>query len=353
MSAKVLVPLLLLFATGALAQGFAGLGTESEGFSQPAAGHVLAFPEDHGAHPDFRIEWWYLTANLEDSDGVQYGLQWTLFRSALRPKAGDGWSSSQGFMAHAAVTTPERHFSAERFARGGIGQAGVATLPFSAWIDDWQMSGIAAPGKDALSALEVTARGADFSYDIKLEASGPLILHGDNGYSVKSSSGQASHYYSQPFYSVSGTLQLPSGPVAVTGQAWLDREWSSQPLDPDQTGWDWLSMHFDDGSKLMGFRLRSRSADAYTSATWIEPDGKTTAYGDGALRMIPGETTRVAGRDVPTSWQVQLAERDLDIAVTALNPESWMETLVPYWEGPVLATGSHAGRGYLEMTGYE
>ena len=353
MSVRLLVLMFVTIATGALAQGFAGLGTDSEGFSNPKQGHILVFPDDHGPHPDFRIEWWYLTANLQDDDGTQYGLQWTLFRSALKPKTGEGWSSLQSFMGHAAVTTPDAHFSAERFARGGIGQAGVEAEPFSAWIDDWRMTGTAGPAEDALAALEVAARGPDFSYDIRLEAEGPLVLHGDKGFSLKSASGQASHYYSQPFYSVAGTLRLPSGPVAVSGQAWLDREWSSQPLDPDQTGWDWLSLHFDDGAKLMGFRLRSRSADAYTSATWIEPDGKTTTYGDGALRMIPGATSQVADRDIPTTWRLQLGEQDLDIEVTAHNPQSWMNTLVPYWEGPVAATGTHSGRGYLEMTGYE
>lgn len=353
MSARFLALLIVLIAGSALAQGFAGLGTQSDGFSVPEPGQDLVFPEDHGAHPAFRIEWWYLTANLTDGNGTDLGLQWTLFRSALRPEAGDGWSASQAWMAHAAVTTEDRHFSTELFARGGIGQAGVTATPFAAWIDDWRMTSRTAAGEDPLSALHVTARGIDFSYDIDLKASGPLVLHGDNGFSVKSASGQASYYYSQPFYRVTGTVHLPSGPVEVSGQAWLDREWSSQPLDPDQTGWDWLSLHFDDGSKLMGFRLRSRSANAYTSATWIDPDGKTTAYGDGALRMTPVGTHEVAGRTVPVEWRLQLAARGLDITINAINPDSWMDTLVSYWEGPVTAEGSNRGRGYLEMTGYE
>ncbi|WP_419906077.1 lipocalin-like domain-containing protein [Hoeflea sp.] len=353
MSVRIIVLLLVMMSYGAWAQGFAGLGTDAEGFSVPEPGQELVFPDDHGPHPDFRIEWWYLTANLKDGKGADFGLQWTLFRSALRPMADTGWTAPQSWMGHAAVTTKDRHFSTERFARGGIGQAGVDTAPFSAWIDDWQMKSQAAPDEDPLASLRVFARGQDFSYKLALDASGPLVLHGDNGLSVKSASGQASYYYSQPFYQVTGTIVLPSGRFEVSGEAWLDREWSSQPLDPDQTGWDWLSLHFDDGAKLMGFRLRSRSADAYTSATWIDPDGRATAYGDGALKMTPGGTQKVAGRDVPVEWRLQLAERDLDVTVEAVNPQSWMETLVAYWEGPVRAGGSHSGRGYLEMTGYE
>jgi predicted secreted hydrolase len=185
---------------------------------------------------------------------------------------------------------------------------------------------------------------------VTLIASGPLVLHGAAGFSVKSGGGQASHYYSQPFYEVAGRLTLPGGAVSVTGNAWLDREWSSQPLSADQTGWDWFSLSFDGGEKLMGFRLRG--TPDFTAATWIAPDGATTPYPDGAFACAPLDSARVEGRDVPVVWQVRLPDRGLDAIVTALNPGAWMATTVPYWEGPVTIAGSHAGAGYLEMTGY-
>ncbi|MCK0151122.1 iron ABC transporter permease [Marivita sp. S6314] len=346
MIARVLV-LLMLWPGLVMAQGFAGLGTEADGFSIPQRGAAFDFPADHGPHPDYRIEWWYLTANLEDAEGRPYGVQWTLFRSALAPETREGWQDPQIWFAHAAVTTSDQHLVAERFARGGIGQAGVGTDPFEAWIDDWQMVG---PDFDN---LRLTARGADFAYDLGLTATGPVIFHGDDGYSVKSAQGQASYYYSQPYYDVAGTLTLPDGAVAVTGQAWLDREWSSQPLSDTQTGWDWFSLSFDTGDKMMGFLLRDEDGTAFSSATWIAPDGTTTAYPDGAFRAQPLETHAVARRVVPTRWAVQLPDRDVDVTVTALNPNAWMAVSIPYWEGPVLIEGSHGGRGYLEMTGYE
>jgi len=213
------IALLVLFPLSAWAQGFAGLGTATDDFATPQRPAVFDFPADHGAHSDYRIEWWYLTANLTASDGTPYGLQWTLFRTALAPGQGDGWSSPQLWMGHAAVTTPDRHFVSERLARGGIGQAGVGTAPFEAWIDDWQLSG---PDFDT---LRMTASAPDFAYDMALNAQGPLVFHGDAGYSVKSAQGQASYYYSQPFYDIEGTLTLPNGDVTVTGTAWLDREW--------------------------------------------------------------------------------------------------------------------------------
>jgi predicted secreted hydrolase len=343
---------LTFVSAAAWAQGFAGLGSDAEGFSVPKPGTALAFPADHGAHTDFRIEWWYITANLRGADEKDYGVQWTLFRSAHAPFERGDWSSPQVWTAHAAITTPSKHFVAERFARGGIGQAGVSVAPFSAWIDDWQMVSRAGADADPLSRLEVRATAADFSYDLELLAEGPLVLQGQDGYSVKSEKGQASYYYSQPFYRVTGTLNFPDGPLNVTGQAWLDREWSSQPLASDQTGWDWFSLHFDTGEKLMAFRLRSRG-DPFTAATWIEPNGRTEAQVRGALRVIPLETTVVAGRDIPIRWRLELPAKGVRIESWPLNSQSWMTTQFPYWEGPITFSGTHKGRGYLEMTGYE
>ncbi len=341
----------LAFGSPAHAQGFAGLGTEAVGFSVPTPDHVLEFPRDHGAHPSYRIEWWYLTANLTGEDGRDYGVQWTLFRSALAPEDQKGWRSPQLWMGHAALTTPTRHFHAERLARGGIGQAGVTAEPFTAFIDDWSLNSLDVAG-DALDSLSVTATGTEFGYRLGLKATGPLVLQGDEGYSVKSAAGQASYYYSQPFLEVSGTLVLPDGDISVTGKGWLDREWSSQPLSETQTGWDWVSLHFDTGEKLMGFRLRDRQADHFTSATWIASDGTPTPLSDGQLILTPLEESQVKGRSVPTSWRVELPDKSVDVEISAINTQSWMPLSFPYWEGPVRIKGSHAGRGYLEMTGY-
>ena len=344
MNVKVLIVFLLPCV--ATAQGFAGLGTEVEGFAVPQPDPTFSFPADHGPHDDYRIEWWYITANLQDEDGTDYGLQWTLFRSALAPVDGSNWQTPQLWMGHAAVTTPTQHYVSERLGRGGIGQAGSTAVPFEAWIDDWTLQG-------DWDSLTMNASGPDFAYDMTLAAQGPLIFHGDAGYSVKSAEGQASYYYSQPFFQIAGTLQLPEGDVTVTGNAWFDREWSSQPLSNNQTGWDWFSLSLDDGTKLMGFRLQQSDGDNYTSATWIEPDGTTTSLPNGAFEAVSLGTHNTAGRDVPVQWRVQLPEKNVNVIVDAINPDAWMATSVPYWEGPVTVTGSHTGRGYLEMTGYE
>ena len=345
MNVKILI-LFIFWPLSLLAQGFSGLGSDADGFATPQPNPVFNFPVDHGAHPDYRIEWWYLTANLNSPDGTSYGLQWTLFRTALAPGEAEGWQSPQIWFAHAAVTTPKQHFTTERFARGGIGQAGVQADPFQAWIDEWTLEGA------NFDEMALNATGPDFAYDMSLLAKGPLVLHGDKGYSVKSAQGQASYYYSQPFYKIEGTLTLPNGDIYVTGDAWLDREWSSKPLSATQTGWDWFSLSFADGAKLMGFQLRQTNGSTYSSSTWIDADGSTTPYGDKAFTAEPLATSVVAARDLPTQWRLTLADRALDVTVSATNPDSWMGLSIPYWEGPVTVSGSHEGKGYLEMTGY-
>ncbi len=345
--------LLALDRKPGFAQGFAGLGMNGEGFAPVLPGRTLAFPADHGPHPDYRIEWWYVTANLVDSTGVAYGAQWTLFRQAMRPGVQlEGWANHQIWMGHAAVTRADTHRYSEAFARGGVGQAGVEAKPYRAWIDSWQMRGLDDMRDDALAPLELSASGADFAYALRLDADHPLVLQGDDGYSRKSERGQASYYFSQPYFRATGSLTIDDRPVSVTGQAWMDREWSSQPLASDQTGWDWLSLHFDSGEKLMLFRLRQTDGNNYASGKWFLPDGTSRQIAPTDITMTPKALTGIEGRKIPTVWNIAIPALALTISCVPLNAKSWMGTSFPYWEGPIGFSGSHRGVGYLEMTGY-
>ncbi len=337
----------------ALAQGFAGLGSSGDGFAPVTPGRKLVFPADHGPHPDFRIEWWYLTANLRDANGATYGAQWTLFRQAVHPgPQEEGWANQQIWMGHAAVTRADTHRFSEAFARGGVGQAGVEARPFHAWIDGWEMRGLEAMNSTAVSPLELSAAAEDFAYALRLEADHALVLQGDAGYSVKSEQGQASYYYSQPYFKAEGHITIDERPVNVTGQAWMDREWSSQPLASDQTGWDWLSLHFASGEKLMLFRLRSAGGHHFTSGKWFSPREQDRQLASSDIAMTPKALTEIGNRKIPTRWDIAIAPLALNISCSALNAASWMATRFPYWEGPISFQGSHQGVGYLEMTGY-
>lgn len=344
-------------ATPALAQGFAGLGTKADGFAQVTPGHTIKFPDDLGPHPDFRIEWWYVTANLTAENGQVFGAQWTLFRQAIQSESAAKkpdrrtWSSTEFWMGHAALTSPDQHFSAEKVARGGIGQAGAKPSPFDAWIDDWAFT--QKPAADSTKPeYTVNASGNEFTYSLELIQTGPMVLQGDEGYSVKSDQGQASHYFSNPFLKATGSVTIGGKTLQVNGDAWLDREWSSQPLAGNQKGWDWFSLRFQGGDKLMLFGLRSDANQPYKSATWIDADGKTEALQGSALHMQPLRFAAVEGRKIPVEWQIKIPSKNVAITVKALNDNSWMNTSISYWEGPVSASGSHRAVGYLEMTGY-
>ena len=345
--------LLALGGKTALAQGFAGLGKQASGFAAVTPGKRFSFPADHGPHPDYRIEWWYVTANLVDTTGAAYGAQWTLFRQAMAPGAQqEGWANQQIWMGHAAVTRADAHRFSETFARGGVGQAGVEAKPFLAWIDSWQMRGIEPMRDNAIAPLQLDATGADFAYALRLDANRALVLQGDAGYSRKSERGQASYYFSQPYFKATGSITIGDRPVEVTGQAWMDREWSSQPLASDQTGWDWFSLHLNQNEKLMLFRLRQTDGHDYCSGNWILSDGKTLQIASDDIDMTPKAFTEIAGRKIPVAWRIAIPARALAIECVALNPNSWMATSFPYWEGPIGFAGSHNGVGYLEMTGY-
>lgn len=336
-----------------LAQGFAGLGVEADAFEQVVRGRALNFPADHGPHPRFRIEWWYVTANLQDETGASYGAQWTLFRQAT--EAGpdlEGWANRQIWMGHAAVISASQHRFSERLARGGVGQAGADATPFHAWIDAWDMRGSETMSAQSLSPLSVVASANDFAFDLKLEAAHSLVLQGDAGYSQKSDKGQASYYYSQPFFKARGEIELAGKRVKVSGQAWMDREWSSQPLASDQKGWDWISLHLDSGAKLMLFRLRQSDGKNYISGNWIGQDGRSEVLASDAVVLTPVSQTSIGGHVLPTEWNIGIPARGLTIKISPLNPQSWMATAIPYWEGPIRIQGSQSGVGYLEMTGY-
>ena len=336
------------------------LAQGAEEFAQARPGTELRFPRDHGSHPGFRIEWWYLTANLTDANGRPFGVQWTLFRFAVQPPGESAnltpWQDKQLFMAHLGLSSSTDHVGFQRYARGGdhggIAQAGVRAEPFAAWLDDWSLS---STGSGWLP-LHIIAGQDQYAVDLHLASSAPLVLQGDQGFSQKHPGGGGSYYYSQPFLTVSGSLVLDGETIDVSGQGWLDREWSSQFLQPDQAGWDWFALHLDSGEKLMLFRLRQRDDEAdFRHGVLIDPDGGKQVLDPDRIQLRVLQKTRVAGRMLPLRWAIELPQIDRSFELSALHPEQWMDVDFPYWEGAVNVQGEgpgNSGRGYMELTGY-
>ena len=343
--------------------GLAVLAQSAEAYKQARPGQPLRFPRDHGAHPDYRIEWWYLTANLHDPAGENYGAQWTLFRLAVQSPRSPGTENdsqnSQVFMAHMAMTTPTGHLSFQRYARGGgvedESRSGVTARPFFAWLDDWVLRSTSA---DWLP-LEVRAQQADNAMYLQLQSTAPLILQGEAGFSAKHGDGGGSYYYSQPFLKASGQLTIGGQVIPVTGDAWLDREWSSQFLQREQVGWDWFSLHLESGEKLMLFQVRQRPGQAdfenFLQGNLMAPDGSTTPLDPARIQLVPMQKSRMAGRSLPLHWRVSLPQIDRQFEIQPVVLDQWMDVDYPYWEGAVIVSGNgpgNRGEGYMELTGY-
>ncbi|WP_261905102.1 lipocalin-like domain-containing protein [Vibrio fortis] len=331
--------------------------SQDDQFTPVTEGVEINFPADHQAHPDFRHEWWYLTANLTDEDGQALGVQWTQFRFAAAPPSNSNeakktqWQSSQIYMAHSAVTTQKKHYADEKWSRDHAALAGVDVSPFRVYLDDWQWTS----STDDLFPATLNASSEQFGYSLILTSSAPYQKQGKQGYSEKSADGQvASYYYSQPFIDVSGQVVIDGNTHQVFGKGWIDREWSSQFLLDSQQGWDWFALRLNDETSLVVFQLRDSETGSasYSNARLMNQDGSGTAIARDEIAMRVQKYTEIDNRDYPTEWTISIPNHEIELTVSALNPNAKMPLSVPYWEGPVIIQGSHTGSGYMELTGY-
>lgn len=335
------------------------------GFERALAPRSFDFPRDHGPHPGFRQEWWYFTGNLEDATGRRFGYQLTFFRFGLSPRPparASAWAGSDVYMAHFTVTDAVgRVFHAyERLSRAALGLAGAQRRPWQVWVDDWSLAGV---GTDAAFPWRLRAADEQAAVDLWLEPAKPLVLQGERGLSRKSAApGNASYYYSYTRLVTRGELRLGSERFQVTGASWMDREWSTSALGPDQVGWDWFALQLDDGRELMLYRLRRRdgSLDPYSRGTLVGVDGRARMLAPAAVRMEVLDTWRSprSGTRYPARWRLVMAEAELELEIQPLVPDQELNLAVRYWEGAVDVAGRAAGRplrgrGYVELTGYE
>jgi len=328
-------------------------GGDDAGFARADRVRPFRFPADHGPHPAFRNEWWYLTGNLRSADGRSFGFQATFFRIALRPDSPpspSAWRTNQVWMAHAAVSdlAAGEHLAEERFARQGAGLAGARAEPFRVWLEDWSLS---AEG----GAWRLRIGTGRFHIDLALDPGGPLVLQGDRGLSQKSAvSGNASYYYSMPRLAATGRIALDGEAVPVEGLAWFDREWSTSALGPDQAGWDWFSLQLEDGRNLMYYRLRLKDGgtDPHSGGSLSDAGGLLRRLDADAVELTPLDRWR----EYPVEWRLQLQGEAHPWRVRALLEDQEMDLGVRYWEGAVEVLsepgGESLGRGYVELSGY-
>jgi predicted secreted hydrolase len=323
------------------------------------------FPQDHGAHPRYRTEWWYFTGNLSDPDGHRYGYQLTFFRQGIvqeRRPAKSSWSIGDLYLAHFTITDidGERFHMSERISRTGPGLAGSATTGLNVWLLSWS-----ARLKDG--AISLTATEGDRSIQLELRPRKPVVLHGKSGLSQKGTMpGQASYYASLTDLSTKGALKIPGRerPVQVRGVSWFDHEFGSNQLSSQQVGWDWFGLHLSDGRDLMLYLLRRQDGSVdMASGTVVEPDGRTRHVEAGDIRIHVSRQWKSpqSGATYPARWAIRLSKHQIDLDVESLMANQELVTKrstgVTYWEGAVAGRGQSIGRtvtceGYAELTGY-
>lgn len=326
-------------------------------FAPVLPGRKLVFPADHGAHPTFRNEWWYATGWLEQADGQPLGFQITFFRvrTGIGEHSGSAFAPRQLILAHAAIADPAlgrlRHD--QRAARVGFGRAGFDIDRTHAWLGDWRL-------EQRADRYVATVRGKTFAYDLELVPGAPPMLNGLAGFSTKAADARhASYYYSRPQLAVSGEVTLDGRVRRVTGQAWLDHEWSSELMPAGAQGWDWIGINLLDGGALMAFRMR----DAQQRAVWAAASlrsaaGDTRSLAPQAVSFQPLRQWRSprSGIVYPVAWRVRLGDKVFEVEPLFDDQEldSRLSTGAIYWEGAVRVRENQReiGRGYLEMTGY-
>ncbi len=358
-----LILAILLFAGSELSQ--AEPASEPSRFKKALPGYAFSFPRDHGNHPDYLIEWWYFTGNLQSQEGSAYGYELTFFRRGIENKVAEEnpshWAVRDLYLAHFAISdlSNKGFFYDEKISREAIGKAGAKIGKMAVWIDRWS----AVQTGDGIRLL---ADNATMHIDLNLIPAKPLVVHGDQGISRKGDeAGEASHYYSYTRLRTQGTVRVKEKEATVTGLSWMDHEFGSSLLGAGQVGWDWFSIQLDDGSEYMFYQIREEngSNDPVSSATVIDTEGKSRHLSAQEFSLKPTRnwTSPHSGASYPVAWEIAVPSEGLSLTSRpALDDQELMtsqSTRVTYWEGATHFSGQKKGRqvqgkGYVELTGY-
>jgi predicted secreted hydrolase len=346
------------------------LGTADPGYARALEPREFTFPADHGPHPDYRNEWWYVTGNLDAATGERFGFELTIFRFALVPAMEpapvadepSAWRTHQVYVGHFAITDVRgrRFLAEESFARGALGLAGATPDPLRVWVADWFLKAFPKSEQPGGKWL-LHADSANAALTVTLEPLKPPVLQGEDGLSRKSSEpGNASYYYSMTRIATDGALRIGREVYDVSGLSWLDREWGSSALSDEHAGWDWFALQFADGSELMYYQLRRRdgSIDPMSAGTFVPAEGDPVplTHEDVAVE-VRGYWDSPKGGRYPSRWTLAVPTLALTAEVEPVMAAQELDTSVRYWEGAVNVTGRRGagaltGRGYVELTGY-
>ncbi|MDA0691047.1 MAG: carotenoid 1,2-hydratase [Nitrospinae bacterium] len=360
---KLIIILLVLLAFSRWTEAHA---EEPPQFRKVLPGYEYQFPRDYFSHDDFRIEWWYYTGNLESAEGQRFGYQVTFFRVGLEGTKKivnpSEWKVDQVYFAHMTVSDIDGrkfHFY-ERINRKGMNNAGAKSDRFLVWNEDWVLT-------ERNEAHRLQAIEAGTGVDLKLMPGKPMVFHGEGGISRKGErAGNASHYFSYPRMQTTGKIFIAGKEVQVTGTSWMDREFSSDPLNPKLVGWDWFSLKLDNDTEIMLYQLRQKDGgvDPFSSGTLIAADGVSRHLQKDKFSVeVTGDwTSKKTQTTYPAGWIITLADSKTRLTVQPDLADQELTNLRSisgsYWEGSVSIEGTLEGqpvkgKGYVELVGYE
>ncbi|WP_395743719.1 lipocalin-like domain-containing protein [Prosthecobacter sp.] len=344
---KHLLSLLLI-----LVAAFLHAQTTSDGFALPQPGRVFVFPRDHGSHPEFRTEWWYVTGHLDAKDGRRFGFQVTFFRQARHE---DG-KTLHLHLAHAALLDAQTgHFlHEERLNREGW-DASSSETTLAVHNGNWSLT-----LDEATQHLHIAATVKhEALLQLDLEPLKPLVIFGKDGVSRKGASASAaSHYLTWPRLKTTGTVRLGTQQHTVTGEAWMDHEFSSSQLEAGQVGWDWAALQLRDGREIMVYRMRRKDGtlDPASTLAVIDPQGQVRHLNAFTWEVLGTWKSPRNNAEYPNHVRISLEGETLELKPLAADQEQdGGITRLPYWEGAcdVLdAHGQSTGRAFLELAGY-
>ncbi len=321
--------------------------------SEHVAEGPVVLPADFRFHPEFQHEWWNYAASVYDSQGQHYFVQWSYFRLANADKRDSlGWSNSQIYSSHIAISTDKNIWKEQRIARGGIGQAGLHNPPFRIWIDNWAWRSL---GRTAFPG-HLDVKSDQFSVSLYSDNHGRLILPGKRGLQRKHASIPIATYNMQaPYLSVYGQLQLEESgqPISVKGTAWMSKEWGNGLMTNTQQGWDWFVINLNERTTLSLKRMRQDTELPFIFGTLSTQDGKVISLARDDVAITPLNNVELEnGKALPMAWRITLAEYNIDLTTHVDNSNSWLPFAIPYWQGSIHTTGSHEVKGFIQSVGY-
>jgi len=300
---------------------------------------LISLPQDDAAHKS-KMEWWYFNGHLTSDSGKKYSFHDTTF---LINGVVDFTVNHVSFSDYKTG----RHYTNQHSSGGNL----IGTQPnsFNFVAKDNLMS-----GSNGVDKLQVTT--PDFSFDLQLVSSQPVIFHGQDGIISLSAAGN-SYYYSRPRMNISGTVDINGIRENVHGLAWFDHQWGD--FSTGLLAWDWFSIQLDDNSDIMIYQLRDKASSKriiYTG-TYTQ-NGKTTLLNEKDFNLIATKKwlSKNTTINYPIEWQIKIPSMNIDITTKPILNDCEFDASLSsyniYWEGAVQVSGSHTGKGFMELSGY-